>query len=185
MEFRASVCVTVNKLAFFTAGRIFDGIAGLITLTAMLGTAVAHQVIVSLDPSWGKSSGVSSRVKTGLEIQARAASWKPDEHVVAMPATIEPALSPGALAFIDSAESAGREPSAVKASVMRDPRSSGESTSPKETIAFVQPSAPEILPPIRKGPAVAGWRRRAMVRRVEANDKSPARIIERNLRNLI
>ena len=162
------------------------GIASLITLTAMLGTTVAYQMIASLDPSWGKSNGVPSRVKTGLEIQAKAASWKPDDHVVAMRATIEPALSAGALAFgIDSAESAERELSAVNASVTPDRRSSGKSTSRKKTIASVQPSAPEILPPMRKGPAVAGWRRRKMVRRVEANDESPARIIERNLKNLM
>lgn len=160
------------------------GITGLIIVIASLGTTIAHVVITSIDPMWGNSSGVSSRVKTGLEMQARAASWKPDEHVVAMPATIEPALSPGALAFgIDNAESAEREPSTVKASVTRDPRSSGESTSPKKAIAPVQPQ--RARPPMRKGPAVAGWRRRAIVRRVEANDETPARIIERNLRNLM
>ena len=162
------------------------GITGLIIAIAMLGTSVTHQLIASFDPSWGKSSGVSSRVKTGLEMQARAASWKPNDPTVAMPTTVQPVLSAGALAFgIDSAESAERERSAVKASVTRDPRSSGKSTSRKKTIASVQPSAPEILPPMRKGPAVAGWRRREMVRRVEANDESPARIIERNLKNLM
>ena len=162
------------------------GITGLITVIAMLAATVAHQVITSFEPSLGgKSSAVSSRVETGLEIQARTASWKPDEHVVAPPHIIELALSASALAFgMDRAESAEGEFSAVKASGPPDPRSSGESV-PEETIAAIQPRAPAIMPPMRQVSAIAGWRRRVMVRRVEADDESPARIIERSLRNLI
>ena len=94
------------------------GITGLIIVIAMLAATVAHQVITSFEPSLGgKSSAVSSRVEAGLEIQARTASWKPDEHVVAPPHIIELALSASALAFgMDRAESAEGEFSAVKAS---------------------------------------------------------------------
>ena len=179
----ATVLVYSAKCKWTPLVAYLTGITGLIVVTAMLSATITHQVLASFQPWLGKSSGVSSRVKTGLEIQARAASWKPRNRIVATPATVAPTLPVSVLASgIDGAESAEHAPNAENVSATADLHSAGETSSPEEIIAPVQLSEPAILPPLSQGPAVAGWTRRAMVRRVEAKEGTPARIIERNLR---
>jgi hypothetical protein len=141
-------------------------IAGTMSVTfaiGVLGAVVAQQLIASLDPSWGKRTGASSRVETALKIQAEGGIRQPVDHSVSAAATVEPVLTPGALAAaIDSAERANDEVGAQTVTGLNERTS------------------------VRAGPAVAGWRRRASLRqaasKVNADAESTARIIERSLR---
>ena len=171
--------LVVRKGSLFVA--YLAGMTGLIVVTAMLGETVACQVVTSVDPSWGKRNGLSSRVETGLVIQARAASWQPDDQAVAVPEPVEPMLSASALALgIDRAERAERETDATRESI------TAQAFGADVIVGPVRLSEPVTSPLVSQGPAVAGWSRRVAVRKAVSKDnpynESTARIIERSLR---
>jgi hypothetical protein len=157
------------------------GMASLIALTAILGTIVARGLIASSDLSWGRCCN-ASRVKAGLEIQSRAASWTPVDPAVVISPSAEPSLTVRVLASeMDDAEIGDRE-FGPETTEMPDEGLSIDDSVQVEVLPPVQSSTAARPPPVSQRPAVAGWRRRSTVRRVEVEDESPARLIERSLR---
>jgi hypothetical protein len=158
------------------------GMASLIALIAILGAVVAQHLIASSDLLWGKCCN-TSRVKAGLDIQSRAASWTPVDRAVMISPDIEPGLTLRVLAAgMDNAESADQELGSEKTTVMPDVGLSIDASVQVDVLDPVQASNPARSPPVSQRQAVAGWKRRSIVRRVEVEDESPARLIERSLR---
>jgi hypothetical protein len=152
------------------------GMASLIALTAILGTLVARDLIASSDLSWGRCCN-TSRVKAGLEIQSRAASWTPVDPAAVISPSAEPGLTRRVLASeMDDEESTEREFGPEKSTVMPDVGLSIDDSVQVQVLPPVQSSTAARSPPVSQ--LVAGWKHR----RVEVEDESPARLIERSLR---
>ena len=158
------------------------GMAGLVALIAILIAAVTQHLIVNSDRLWGRCCN-TSRVKTGLEMQCRAASWIPIDRAVVISPNIESGLALRVLAAgMDDAESGDQKSGSVKTTVMPDVGLSIDASVQVDVLDPVQTSNAARSPPISQRQAVAGWKRRSVVRRVEIEDESPARLIERSLR---